>query len=64
VSEYIDLKSWKSYLSKGQSEQSLTRMRDITRKGLMLASHDFVVKMEQRLGINIIPNRRGRPNRK
>jgi putative transposase len=64
VSEYIDLKSWKSYLSKGQSEQSLTRMRDITRKGLMLASHDFVVKMEQRLAINIIPNRRGRPNRK
>jgi hypothetical protein len=29
-----------------------------------LASHDFVVKMEHRLAINIIPNRRGRPNRK
>jgi len=61
VSEYFDADNWKKYLSNQENETTLKMIREKTRKGLILATKDFIDRWQKRLDVQLIPNPRGRP---
>ena len=61
IREYIHVESWRQYLVEKESDELLCLIRERTRKGIMLASLEFIQEMENRLKSRLLPRRRGRP---
>lgn len=61
--EFLEIKEWMAYLEEPQSDLMITEIREKTRKGLILATADFIERLEQSLGMKIVRNPRGRPKK-
>jgi putative transposase len=61
IKEYINVPSWRNYLTEEEDKKQLHKLRESSRKGLIFGSTEFIQRMEEKLNIKMTPRPRGRP---
>lgn len=61
VKEYIGVHPWKEFLQEKEPQDELKKIRENTKKGLILGPAEFTQEVEKKLNRQILPNSRGRP---
>jgi len=64
IKDIIEEDNWKRYLEEGESESLIERLREMTKKNLVLGPKEFIKELEGKICRRIMPNVMGRPKSK